>query len=159
MGGCGVFPGVTRSDSFSFSVRRLAMRRPVGYVERWDIPCDSGRGKRWHAAGCRASRLVCGWFCLALPLSLEASGGRCGLASPGGISARPRRARTGDTPHRDQGPPLQYTRIEQTVQASPADRRDQPLLLIATQRGSRKAGTPRTSVISISLFPLDLKST
>jgi len=66
---------------------------------------------------------------------------------------------TGLSPHRDQRQPLQHAGIEQTAQPSPADRCDQALFLIKSQRRGRHAGALRhLGDVQVS-HPLDLKLT
>ena len=59
----------------------------------------------------------------------------------------------------DQFQPLQHPRIEKTPQAPPADRRDQALFLIITERRCRQAGAIRNFCNVQITHPLDLKST
>ena len=67
--------------------------------------------------------------------------------------------KAGGAPQRDQRQPLQHAGIEQTAQATPADRGDQPLFLIEPQRRGRNAGPLRHLRDVQDLSPLDLKST
>jgi hypothetical protein len=61
--------------------------------------------------------------------------------------------------HRDQRQPFHHHGIEQAAQTTPADRDDQPLLLIKSERRGRHAGALRyLADIQIS-HALDLKLT
>lgn len=67
--------------------------------------------------------------------------------------------KAGGATERDQGQPLKDFRIEQAAQASPADRGDQPLLLIIAKRRGGNAGTGRDLGNINVTHPIDLKST
>ena len=65
----------------------------------------------------------------------------------------------GGAAQRDQRQPLQHAGIEQAAQAAPADRGDQPLLLVEPQRRGGNAGALRDFGDVQVLHALDLKST
>ena len=62
-------------------------------------------------------------------------------------------------PQRDQRQPFQHAGVEQTAQAPPTDRGNQPLLLIESQRGGRNPGALRHLCDVQVSHPLGLKST